>query len=85
MLGLARKTLHHLDAHGARGDLDPVIPGSMEVARFERMLVTVELGMMGPGAGRGVEPPRRVRDHYPGRRGQPLFVAHRQVHGAAGA
>ena len=84
-LGLVRKALHQLDAHGARGDLDQVVAGGMKVARLERMRVTVELGMMRPGVGRGIEPSRRVRDHCAGRRRRSTLVAHRQAHGPAGA
>ena len=84
-LGLTRETLHHLDAHGARRNLDQVLAGGMEVARFERMLVTVELGMLCPGVRRSAEPPARIRDHDPGGRGQSMFVPHPQVHGPARA
>ena len=62
-LGRTRQALHQLDAHGPRGDFDHIVAGGMEVARLERLLVAVELRMMGPGMRGRVEPPARVRDH----------------------
>ena len=66
--GSAPGTLHDLDAHLARGHLDKLIAGSVEVARLEGMLVAVEFRVMGPSARGGVEASRRIRYRHARRR-----------------